>query len=251
MYKILANLAFKSKMVHYLPSCHSTNEIAANLLAQGPNEGELVITDNQTDGRGQRGNYWESEPYLNLTFSLILKPKFLALQNQFRLTQVVSISLASVIQSYVPNIVKIKWPNDIYVDDKKIAGILIQNVVKSKEIEHSIIGIGLNVNQAVFLTTNAISLTNLTGKIVDLNSLFNEVVNAVSENYIQLQNRNHKLLSDEYKKILYKINVEELFESDVQFSGKIIGTDQLGRLLIETSNGVKCFQNKEVKFVSL
>ena len=121
MYKILANLGFASNLVHYLPSCHSTNEIAANLLAHGLEEGSLIITDNQTSGKGQRRNSWESEPFLNLTFSLILKPHFLIPQNQFKLTQVISISLASVIQSLVPNMVQIKWPNDIFLNGKKVA----------------------------------------------------------------------------------------------------------------------------------
>ncbi len=238
-------------MVHYLPSCHSTNEIAANLLAHGLNEGELVITDNQTDGRGQRGSFWESEAYLNLTFSLILKPSFLALQNQFRLTQVISVSLASVIQAHVPNIVKIKWPNDIYVDNKKIAGILIQNIVKSKDIEHSIIGIGLNVNQANFLNPIATSLKSLTQKTFVLNNILNEILEAISENYQELKISNHTWINDEYKKLLYGINEKKEFEADERFIGTIIGTDPLGRLLIETKDGVRCFQNKEVKFVSI
>ncbi len=249
MYKILANLGFKSKLLHYLPSCHSTNEIAANLLAQNADEGAVVITDNQMAGKGQQSNLWESDPYLNLTFSLILKPTFLQLQNQFQLTQAISISLASVVQDRVANLVKIKWPNDIYVGNKKIAGILIQNNVKGKEMEQSIIGIGLNINQVDFLTPNAVSLKGLVQSNFDLNLILNEVLIAISENYDRLKRGQSKLLNTEYHKLLYGLNEIRNFKDENQFAGKIIGTDPLGRLLVETSKGVKCYQNQEVKFL--
>ena len=249
MYKIPANLGFTSNLVHYLPSCHSTNEIAANMLMQGLDEGSVIITDNQTSGKGQRGNLWESDPYLNLTFSLILKPTFLALQNQFQLTQVISISLASVIQSLISKSVKIKWPNDIYVGDQKIAGILIQNNVKGKELEHSIIGLGINVNQVDFLTPRAVSLKAISDKTFDLNNLLSDLIFSISENYHVLQKEGHLEIKKEYHKILYGLDEIRDFEDKALFTGKIIGTDPIGRLLIETSTGVKCYQNQEVKFV--
>ena len=249
MYKIPANLGFASNLVHYLPSCHSTNEIAANMLVQGLDEGSIIITDSQTSGKGQRGNSWESDPYLNLTFSLVLKPGFLALKNQFRLTQVISVSLASIIQSLVSKRVKIKWPNDIYVGNKKIAGILIQNNVKGKELEHSIIGIGLNVNQVDFLTPRAVSLKGVSQKKFDLNILLKDLIVAISENYNLLKGENHSVLNNEYQSLLYGLDQIRDFEDRNRFAGKIIGTDLLGRLMIETSSGVKCYQNQEVKFL--
>lgn len=249
MYKILANFGFKSNLVHYLPSCHSTNEIAANLLTQHVEEGLVVVTDEQTDGKGQRGNLWESDAFMNLTFSLVLKPTFLRLQNQFQLTQVISIALAAVVQANVSQLVKIKWPNDIYVGDRKIAGILIQNNVKGKEIEYAIIGIGLNVNQVKFITPSAVSLKELSKKNFDLNLVLNLIIEAISENYDLLKQGNTSLLNKEYHKLLYGLNEIRDFESESQFAGKIIGTDPLGRLLIETSGGVNCYQNQEVKFL--
>jgi len=113
VYKIPANLGFASNLVHYLPSCHSTNPIAADLLKSGAQEGSVIIADNQTNGVGQRGNEWDSEPFKNLTFSLVLKPGFLAINHQFFLTQIVSISMVNVLQQHVTSLVKIKWPNDI------------------------------------------------------------------------------------------------------------------------------------------
>ncbi len=249
MYKIPAKLGFKSKLVHYLPSCHSTNEIAANLLRKGFEEGSVIITDNQTAGLGQRGNVWKTEPYKNLTFSLILKPDFLPITKQFLLTQVISISLVQVIQSYVSSLVKIKWPNDIYVGNKKIAGILIQNIVKGKEIEHSIIGIGLNVNQVDFGLINATSLFKIIHSHVELNLILGELLEVISKNYEELKNRNEQVLNTEYLEYLFGLDEVRKFRAENEFSGKIIGTDPLGRLLIETSTGMQCFQNQEVEFI--
>jgi len=249
VYKILANYGFASNFIHYLPSCHSTNEIAANLVGNGLEEGMVVITDDQTHGKGQRGNYWESEPYANLTFSLALKPTFLLLQNQFRLTQVISLSIASVVQEKVSSIVKIKWPNDIYVNNKKLGGILIQNNVKGKELEFSIIGIGLNLNQAVFANPKAISLFNLTQKTFDNNSVLNEIIYSISNMYNELKKGNYKHINEEYQKLLFAKEEVKTFETNIRFSGKIIGTDQIGRLLVQTSDGVKCYQNQEIKLI--
>lgn len=251
MYKIPANLGFKSNLVHYLPSCHSTNEIAANLLVPGLEEGSIIITDNQTAGKGQRGNYWESEPYMNLTFSLVLKPNFLKLRNQFQLTQIISISLAHLLQSFIPNVVKIKWPNDIYVGNMKIGGILIQNNLRGSEIEYSVIGIGININQIEFETPSATSLRKLSSREFDLNKMLNEVVSTISENYLILKRGDKGNFDDEYIKLLFGLNEVLEFESDEKFTGKIIGTDPLGRLLIETTTGVKYFQNQEVKFCNI
>lgn len=249
MYKIPANVGFASNLLQYLPSCHSTNEFAANMLTQGLEEGTIIITDDQKSGKGQRGNFWESKPFLNLTFSLVLKPNFLVLQNQFQLTQVISISIAAVIQSLVPNIVKVKWPNDIYVGNKKIAGILIQNNVKGKELEYSIVGIGINVNQSEFSVPTAVSISNLTNTKSDLNGVLNKIYAAISENYEVLKQGGYKLLNNEYHKLLFGLNEIRNFESEEKFTGKVVSTDPLGRLLIETTKGVRCFQNQEVRFI--
>ena len=127
MYKILAKLPFETNHVHYLPSCHSTNEVAQDLLQSGAKEGTIVITDNQIAGKGQRGNVWVSEPNQNLTFSLILHPHFLIPNEQFLITIAVSLALKEVLEEFLPGEVKIKWPNDIYYRGSKLAGLLIEN----------------------------------------------------------------------------------------------------------------------------
>ena len=134
----------------------STNSYAQEQIEAGDlHEGDVIFTLNQESGRGQGVNTWESEAGRNLHLSLILEPNMIHASNQFVLTQMVSLAIVSVINKYVtansnnPN-VKIKWPNNIYVGDKKIAGILFQNYIKGNNIEYSIVGIGINVNQIKF-----------------------------------------------------------------------------------------------------
>ena len=116
-------------------------------------EGTLILTEDQTRGRGQMGNKWLTEKGKNLTFSIVLYPSFLRPNQHFYLTQFVSIAIQEVIQELLPDKgIKIKWPNDLYVENRKLAGILIENILSGHRIQSSILGIGLNVNQVQFPT---------------------------------------------------------------------------------------------------
>ena len=148
MYKIPANTLFVGKNLVFVPDCPSTNTLALQITQQSPaKEGTLVITDNQTAGKGQRGNVWEAEPRQNLTFSLILKPGFLAVSKQFYLNVVICLALKDYLMEKISRTVYIKWPNDILVHEKKISGVLIENQLQGAHISNSIVGIGLNMNQ--------------------------------------------------------------------------------------------------------
>src|SRR5882757_1221638 len=126
----------------YVPECHSSNTLLYELNDSSPlPEGTVVITDNQTAGRGQRGNIWETDPGLNITFSLLLKPGFLAAKNQFRLNMAVSLAVAEGLKRYVSSEVKLKWPNDIFISNKKIGGILIENQLQGMSLSESIVGV--------------------------------------------------------------------------------------------------------------
>lgn len=170
----------------YLDTAESTNTYARNLPVDAADTTPLVIvTDNQTEGRGQRGNTWESEPGANLTFSLVIYPRWLAPAHQFELSMLVSIGLVNTLRSYVdnPEWLKIKWPNDIYFGDRKIAGILIENSLGQGAIEKSVVGIGLNVNQKKFVSDapNPISLSHATGFDVELRPLLEKAVDNILE----------------------------------------------------------------------
>ena len=161
MYKHLAKTVFVGKSVIYLPTCHSTNQIAEELLTK-PDiaSGTIVITDNQTSGRGQRGNTWQADPGSNLTFTVISTPEFLPISRQFDLNIVASLAVRATVTEFVPD-VHVKWPNDVLVGTGKIAGILIQNFITGSKIRHTLIGIGLNVNQVQFDLPQATSLAAL------------------------------------------------------------------------------------------
>ncbi|HTB31251.1 MAG TPA: biotin--[acetyl-CoA-carboxylase] ligase, partial [Bacteroidia bacterium] len=158
--------------IQILERTDSTNTFAGNLIRENPPaEGYIVRAMEQLSGRGQRGTKWASEPGANLTFSIILCPHFLPLTEQFQLTKAIALGIAGFVSHLLGDYanVKIKWPNDIYVKNCKIAGILIENILEQSTMKYSVVGVGLNVNQVVFDPSipNPISLKSLTGKDFD------------------------------------------------------------------------------------
>lgn len=163
-----------------LASTPSTNAAAAAMGAAAE-DGTVVATAEQSAGRGQRGNTWESEPGKNLTFSIVVRRGFEA-PRQFELSMLVSLGVTAALSKYLdPSRLKVKWPNDIYFDDRKLAGILIENTVNSRGIERSIVGIGLNVNQTEFMSEapNPVSMKGITGETYDLETLLEETAGTV------------------------------------------------------------------------
>ena len=236
-------------MVHYLPSCHSTNEIAQNLLASGVEDGAVVITDDQFAGKGQAGNVWHSSRFNNLTFSLILRPKALKPKEQFGITMAVSMAIIDVLSDYLPGELLIKWPNDIYFSGRKIAGILIESNLKGQLVESLIIGVGLNVNQNDFNDINATSIYKEIGKKQNLNSILNKLYIAIAERYEQSIGLSKVALRQHYHQLLLGINEERQFNDGEIFIGTILGTDPLGRLIINTKDGQRTFMNNEISFI--
>lgn len=154
----------------------STNTHLASIASDAPH-GTVVSAHRQTAGRGQRGNSWESEPGANITMSMLLRPEGLHPARQFVISEAVSLAIVEVLQRYLPDYdVRVKWPNDIYVGDRKICGILIENSITSSGINHSIVGMGINVNQHRFVSDapNPVSMAQLTGTEFDLRTLLEE-----------------------------------------------------------------------------
>jgi BirA family biotin operon repressor/biotin-[acetyl-CoA-carboxylase] ligase len=251
VYKILAKLPFETNYVHYLPSCHSTNEVAQDLLQTDALEGTVVITDNQIAGKGQRGNVWISDPYQNLTFSIILRPRFLEPNEQFLITIAVSLALKETLEGYLQGEVKTKWPNDIYYNDKKMAGLLIENVLRGSSFESCIIGIGLNVNQSGFAEDlHATSMKCESGKEFDLNIVLNALRENIANYYFQLKGDDKKHLIEQYRQSLLGLNEKRQFSAnEEEFTGIIEGTDAFGRLLIKHGDETLVFQHKEVQML--
>lgn len=146
----------------------STNAEMRRLAAKGmAPHGMMVSAVEQTAGRGQRGNSWEAQPGANVTMSLMLRPARLEARRQFLLSVAVSLGVTEALGRFVePRRVNVKWPNDIYIDDRKVCGILIENTLSGPSVAASIVGVGLNVNQTRFLSDapNPVSLAMVTGK---------------------------------------------------------------------------------------
>ncbi|GAB4023521.1 biotin--[acetyl-CoA-carboxylase] ligase [Spirosoma koreense] len=253
MYKIYPKTLFIGQKIQYLPSCQSTNDEAAALIAQAdPVEGVLVITDNQTAGRGQRGNQWEAKAGQNLTVSLILKPSFLTAHEQFWLNIAVSLGIYDLFQPLLGDALRIKWPNDVYVGNQKLGGILIENTLHGYTIAWSIVGMGLNVNQTEFSYPTATSLQQQSPlpNGYDVPGLLSRLCETLESRYLQLRSGQRDVLKTNYLQILYRYQEEHLFESEGQyFRGTIIGVDDTGRLAIASQSQVRYFGFKEVSFV--
>lgn len=257
------NTLFIGKVLHHFDLLDSTNSEAQKLILQGKAiEGTIISTDYQTGGKGQRGNTWESIEGLNLLMSVILKPSFLLAKNQFEINQFVSLALVDLISNILPQKkIKIKWPNDIYIGDKKVAGILIQNILKASQIQYCIIGIGLNINQLEFSKglINPTSLSLESGKqrkFYEVNDIKMELAADLEKRYLQLKNKSESL-SIEYLDSLYAKDSERTFEDlnkKEVFKGLIRNVDDSGKLVIEVLEGADekflSFNFKEVRIIT-
>lgn len=251
MHKILANTIFLGKDIISLPECHSTNDEAMQRYKLGlAHEGSIVITDKQTKGRGQRGNAWYSEPDKNLTFTLVLSPKFLDASEQFELNIMVTLAIRDVLGNYSAGI-KVKWPNDIVFNKgEKLGGVLIENTVSYKGIESSFIGIGLNINQIDFPFPGPTSVAKLAGGVVDKEEIFKLLIKSIENHYLRLKRGYKKSMRSDYISHLYRFDEWANFEDTDIFKGRIAGISEEGKLFIEKENKVvNQYSFKEVKFL--
>ncbi|QJD80933.1 biotin--[acetyl-CoA-carboxylase] ligase [Spirosoma rhododendri] len=256
MYKIYPKTIFTGQIVHYLPSCQSTNDEAAGLIAHSdPAEGTLVITDQQTAGRGQRGNQWEAQTGQNLTCSLILHPTFLRATEQFWLNMAVSLGIYDTLHPLLgerASELRIKWPNDIYVGTRKMGGILIENGVQGYQLATSIIGMGLNINQTQFGYSTATSLQQEAALPdgYDLPGLLGQLCEKLEARYLQLRTGQRDAIRAAYLQTLYRYQQEAPYEANEErFSGTITGVDEAGRLIINEYGRERVFGFKEVIFL--
>jgi BirA family biotin operon repressor/biotin-[acetyl-CoA-carboxylase] ligase len=231
----------------------STNNYAnLQIRSYDVSEGTVFLAYEQTTGRGQTGNFWESEPGENLTFSMVFYPHFLEIRRQFMLSKVVTLGIYTALNKYVERL-SIKWPNDIYSGNKKLGGILIENSVMSGLLQSSVIGIGLNVNQVHFcsLAPNPVSLKTLTNQHFDCERILTEVLAGINSYYELLQSGGETEIDNEYLSALYLRNKSHLFRSnDEVFNGVITGVNEIGQLQIRKEDGSKVeFHFKEVEFL--
>jgi len=231
----------------------STNTLAHELLKKEllP-EGTIIRADEQTKGRGHAGNSWESEAGKNLTFSVLLYPQFLNVEAQFMLSKVTSLAMVDFLSETIDQST-IKWPNDIYVENDKIAGILIENSIIGSEFNHSIIGIGLNVNQTHFLSDapNPISMRLITGTTFDLEEALHSLCEKLEKRYTQLINNQVDEIDQEYLSNLFRYNAFYPYRhgKDI-FSARITGVDPFGALILETKTGeIRKYRFREIDYM--
>ena len=234
----------------------STNDYLSELCKQGKaEEFYTVIAEDQTDGKGQRGNSWESEPGKNLTFSIVLYPTAIEANKQFHLSMLASIAIIDTLTDYTDGF-SIKWPNDIYWHDKKICGILIENELEGQYLSQSIIGIGLNINQTEFLSSapNPVSLYQIIGKEIDKDEVFSKIIHALLGGYKALEDNfieASACISHLYKKFLYRKNDFHIYQDkDGTFEARIHNVGNDGYLYLEdTGNNIRKYAFKEVTYI--
>ncbi len=238
-----------------LKSVNSTNKYATKLLNKSKIEdGTIIFANLQYSGKGQKNNLWESEPYKNLTISIILYPKFFLAEKQFLLNKIISLAVCDFVKSIVKhNKVSVKWPNDIYIDNKKTAGILIENVIKGNIFENTVIGIGININQTIFKSNvpNPVSLKIATGKEFNIKECLNNLCLFIDKRYTQLKNNQQDIIDYDYLNCLYHYKSLEKYKYKKSIIyAKIIGIDKFGELVLETTNKkiLKC-DMKDVSFM--
>lgn len=236
-----------------LSAISSTNDYLKELLSSGDIQNFTVVTaDVQTGGRGQMGAVWNAEPGKNLTFSLLLKDLITNSAAIFSLNVAIATAIADAVLSFGIADVSVKWPNDILAGNKKIAGILIENSFKSNGEIHSVIGIGLNVNQQNFNgLPKASSMAVATAREFDKNEVLTAVLNSIKQNILKLQDNGAAVLWQDYHDKLFKKGVPMPFEADGnRFMGIIQGVSENGYLQVLLENDtIAEFGLKEIQLL--
>lgn len=231
----------------------STNTYAAKLLkTEKAKEGTVIFANFQTKGVGQRDENWDSDYGKNILTSMIISPRIL-IKDQFNITIFIALALYDLMYKYFDKKVKIKWPNDILIGNKKIAGILIQNVVSRDILKDAILGIGINVNQKKMPNyfTKATSFVLELDRKISLSVLQKELLAAVEHRYLQFQAGKLEKMKSEFLTSLFGFNLwRDYIIQDQEVKAKIIGIDECGRLILQfqdTSSQV--FSLKEIKYL--
>ena len=237
----------------FLDKTPSTNQFLLSQLAEaGVSSGTGVVTFDQFDGRGQKGNKWLSEPGKNLSYSLVIKPDFIPARNQFLLSEFVSLTVKALLDEFTKDIT-IKWPNDIYHKNSKIGGILIENKLEGSLISHSVIGIGLNINQTEFPAElpNPTSLSQITGVTYDLRTFAEKLHRRLITAFDHLSTDNESDIRKYYLNSLYRRDGFHSYkDGNGTFKARILDINAHGQLILEPEEGpAKEYDFKEVVFL--
>lgn len=253
----MTNTLFIGKNLIELDSVDSTNNFAKEMLSNNrPVEGTVVVAKEQLAGRGQMGNRWDTAAGKNITLSVVLYPEHLDADKQFFLNMAIALAVKDFCEFVLNDEVKIKWPNDIYYHDKKIAGILIENTISGSKITSSVVGIGINVNQEEFDTSlpNPASLIQIKkptdAPVYSLAKLVEELCSYLEKYYLQLRQQHYNFLDKGYTVALYRYQqTHEFKRGESIFKGEINGIAKDGKLIIHSGGKELRFGFKEVEYV--
>lgn len=228
---------------HYLTTLSQEEELQ---------EFTVIRADFQTAGKGQRGNSWESENGKNLLFSIIMYPDFLEARKQFLLSQAIALAIKEELDNFA-NGFSIKWPNDIYWQDKKICGILIENDLLGNTIRQSIAGIGVNINQELFQSPapNPVSLWQITGKTNGITPILKGIIRRMIENYTLLRAGKAEEISCRYHDSLFRKEGTHAYrDNEGVFMARIVCVKPEGTLILKKDTGEeKGYAFKEVQYM--
>ncbi len=245
-------MLFRDRAIIRLESVDSTNNYAANLVRlSSPPEGTVITAQEQLSGKGQRGSVWESALGENLLCSIVLYPSYLNSSNHFYLIKVVALALRELVEEHTEQDVYIKWPNDIMVKNKKIAGILMEAVWSDQRMQSAVIGIGLNVNQTSFETSRATSLKLLARKSGDVDDCLKGLLTYLEKYLLKLQSGQFTDIARLYRENLFRLGqVSRFIFNGNELDAMITGVDEEGRLRLYTDKGVSLSCGiKEIQFV--
>jgi len=236
-----------------LDAIDSTNSYLKKLLnKESLDDLTVVVSKHQTKGRGRNGNVWSNKPSLNLAFSIYKRFSDFEIKKKFMLNVISSISVYETLKKYNLSDLTIKWPNDIMTGDKKISGILIENNFRGNSIKHSVIGIGININQSEFKNLpNATSIFIETGKLSSVETIIQELQKTFEKNFDELRTNEHEILNT-YNNLLYRKNEISNFSSNNigNFQGKIIRVDKNGEITIcELNQQLSKYSESEIKLI--
>ena len=237
----------------FIQDLPSTNSYALDLLKKSKlPEGTILYTNYQSAGKGYSDNKWESEDGKNLLISVILYPTFIKPEDQFLISMAISLGVCDFLMRFIPDC-SIKWPNDIWVNNDKIAGLLLESSLADNLIELTVAGIGLNINQKKFSgnAPNPVSLYHLTGESYDLPSSLEKLAADLDKRYKQLMGDNWGELKKEYVSKLYRLNEwHEFRDKNGKFTGRVLTIGDYGRLIIERQSGEESeYSFKETEFI--
>jgi len=250
------NTLFVGKVSFAFDVLPSTNAYALDLIAKSaPKEGTVISASFQSDGRGQIGSRWESPAGSNLLMSTVLYPNFLAARQQFLLSQAVSLAVMELVKEYTEAEVQVKWPNDIYLNGKKVAGILLQVALSGQRLQSCVAGVGLNVNQTAFPPglQQATSLALEQGEKFDIEELKDTLCSRLESRYLQLRAGNYHKIRTDYLDALLGYQQKALYRrpDGETITGEIVGINENGYLLLRHNEKTEAFQLKEIRLVRL